>query len=53
MTTEYVYDGKNRLQTYKKFEYNQLGRKKVQYTYNAKGRLLTVKNYEYIAQPAD
>ncbi|MBR4740827.1 MAG: hypothetical protein IK074_06665 [Bacteroidales bacterium] len=53
VTTEYVYDGKNRLQTYKKFEYNQLGRKKVQYTYNAKGRLLTVKNYEYIAQPAD
>ena len=53
VTTEYVYDGKNRLQTYKTFEYNQLGRKKVQYTYNAKGRLLTVKNYEYIAQPAD
>ena len=53
VTTEYVYDGKNRLQTYKKFEYNEFGRKKVQYTYNAKGRLLGVKNYEYIAQPAD
>ena len=53
VTTEYVYDGKNRLQTYKKFEYNELGRKKVQYTYNAKGRLLAVKNYEYIAQPAN
>ena len=53
VTTEYVYDGKNRLQTYKKFEYNELGRKKVQYTYNAKGRLLTVKNFEYIAQPVE
>ena len=53
VTTEYVYDGKNRLQTYKKFEYNEFGRKKVQYTYNAKGRLLAVKNYEYIAQPAN
>ena len=53
VVTEYVYDGRNRLQTYKKFEYNEFGRKKVQYTYNAKGRLLGVKNYEYIAQPAD
>ena len=51
VVTEYVYDGKNRLQTYKKFEYNEFGRKKVQYTYNAKGKLLSVKKYEYIAQP--
>ena len=53
VTTEYVYDGRNRLQTYKKFEYNEFGRKKVQYTYNAKGKLLSVKKYEYIAQSAD
>lgn len=53
VTTEYVYDGRNRLQTYKKFEYNAFGRKKVQYTYNAKGKLLAVKQYEYIAQTAD
>ena len=52
VATEYVYDGRNRLQTYKKFEYNEFGRKKVQYTYNAKGKLLTIKNFEYIAQPA-
>ena len=32
--TEYVYDNRNRLQTYKKFEYNEFGRKKVQDTYN-------------------
>ena len=53
VTTEYVYDARNRLQTVKKFEYNALGRKKVQYTYNAKGKLLSVKHFEYIAQPAD
>ena len=53
VSTEYVYDGRNRLQTYKKFEYNELGRKKIQYTYNAKGKLLGVKQYEYIAQQAD
>ena len=49
---EYVYDGRNRLQTYKTFEYNEFGRKKVQYTYNAKGKLLSVKHFEYIAQDA-
>ena len=53
VTTEYIYDGRNRLQTYKKYEYNALGRKKVQYTYNAKGKLLSVKHFEYIAQDAD
>ena len=53
VATEYVYDGRNRLQTYKKFEYNEFGRKKVQYTYNAKGKLLAVKNYEYISQPTN
>lgn len=50
VATEYVYDARNRLQTVKKFEYNPLGRKKVQYTYNAKGKLLSVKHFEYIAQ---
>ena len=53
VSTEYVYDNKNRLQTYKKFEYNEFGRKKMQYTYNAKGKLIAIKQFEYIAQPAD
>lgn len=52
VSKEYVYDGKNRLQTYKTFEYNEFARKKVQYTYNAKGKLISVKHYEYIAQDA-
>lgn len=51
--TEYVYDGRNRLQTYKKFEYNEFGRKKVQYTYDAKGRLLSIKKFEYLAQDSN
>lgn len=53
MTKELVYDGRNRLQTYKTFEYNEFGKKKAQYTYNPKGKLLSVKHFEYIAQPAD
>lgn len=52
VATEYIYDARNRLQSYKKYEYNPLGRKKVQYTYDAKGRLVGVKNFEYIAQDA-
>lgn len=52
VSKEYVYDGRNRLQTYKTFEYNEFARKKVQYTYNAKGKLLSVKTFEYIAQDA-
>ena len=52
VSKEYVYDGRNRLQTYKSFEYNEFNRKKVQYTYNAKGKLLSVKHFEYIAQDA-
>ena len=47
-----VYDNRNRLQTYKTFEWNEFGRKKVQYTYNAKGKLLSIKKYEYLAQDA-
>ena len=50
MSKEYVYDGKNKLQTYKTFEYNEFAKKKVQYTYNAKGRLIGIKQFEYIAQ---
>ena len=53
VSTEYVYDHRNRLQTYKKFEYNAFGRKKVQYSYNAKGKLLSIKHFEYIAQEED
>ena len=52
VSRELVYDGHNRLQTYKTFEYNEFSRKKVQYTYNAKGKLISVKHFEYIAQDA-
>lgn len=52
VSRELVYDSHNRLQTYKTFEWNQFGKKKVQYTYNAKGKLLSVKHYEYLAQDA-
>ena len=50
LSKELVYDGRNRLQTYKKFEFNEFGRKKIQYTYNAKGKLISIKQYEYIAE---
>ena len=53
VVTEYVYDNRNRLQTYKKMEYNELQRRKTQYTYNAKGKLLSIKQYEYIVQKAN
>ena len=52
MSRELVYDGRNKLQTYKTFEWNAFGKKKVQYTYNAKGKLLSIKQYEYLAQDA-
>ena len=52
LSKELIYDGRNRLQTYKTFEFNEFARKKIQYTYNAKGRLLSVKHFEYIAQDA-
>ncbi len=52
VSRELVYDNRNRLQTYKTFEWNEFGRKKVQYTYNAKGKLLSIKQYEYLAQDA-
>ncbi len=52
LSRELVYDDRNRLQTYKTFEWNEFSRKKVQYTYSAKGKLLSIKHYEYIAQDA-
>ncbi|MBQ7272884.1 MAG: hypothetical protein IJR12_04650 [Bacteroidales bacterium] len=52
LSKELVYDFRNRLQTYKTFEWNEFSRKKVQYTYSAKGKLLSIKQYEYIAQDA-
>ena len=52
VSRELVYDNRNRRQTYKTFEWNEFGRKKVQYTYNAKGKLLSIKKYEYLAQDA-
>lgn len=52
VSRELVYDGRNRLQTYKTFEYNEFGRKKVQYTYSAKGKLLGIKHFEYLSQDA-
>ena len=52
LSKEFVYDFRNRLQTYKTFEWNEFSRKKVQYTYSAKGKLLSIKHYEYIAQDA-
>ena len=53
VSRELVYDGRNRLVTYKTFDFNEFGRKKMQYTYNAKGRLISIKQYEYIAQDAE
>ena len=52
-TRELVYDERNKLVTIKKFEYNELGRKKTQYNYDAKGKLLTIKNFEYLSANAD
>ena len=49
---ESVYNERNRLETVKKYEYNEFGRKKMQYNYNAKGKLLTVKVFEYITEDA-
>ena len=48
MARELVYDERNRLVNYKKFEYNEFGKKKMQYTYDAKGKLISTKVFEYI-----
>ena len=50
LSKELVYDNRNKLQTYKTFEFNEFAKKKVQYTYNAKGKLIGIKQFEYIAQ---
>ena len=50
---ELVYDERNKLVTIKKYEYNNLGRKKTQYNYDAKGKLLTIKTFEYLSTNAD
>ena len=49
---ESVYNERNRLESVKKYEYNEFGRKKTQYNYNAKGKLMTVKVFEYITEDA-
>ena len=50
---EMVYNERNKLVTIKKYEYNELGKKKVQYNYDAQGKLLTIKTFEYISRDAD
>ena len=42
-----IYDGSNKLDNIRKFEFNELGRKKTEYVYNAKGKLKKFKLYEY------
>ena len=49
---ESVYNERNRLESVKKYEYNEFGRKKTQYTYDAKGKLVTYKVFEYITEDA-
>jgi YD repeat-containing protein len=50
MLEERVYDERNRLVDYKRFDYNEFGKKKTQYTYDPKGRLISTKVFEYITQ---
>lgn len=45
---ETEYDGRDRVVSVKKFEYNADGTKKKQLTYSAKGKLESVKEFEYI-----
>lgn len=45
---ESVYNSNNRLDNVRKFEFDELGRKKAEYIYDAKGRLKKYKIYEYI-----
>ncbi len=49
-----TYDGSNKLDNIRKFEFNELGRKKTEYVYNSKGKLKRCKVYEYsYAAPGD
>jgi len=45
---ELVYNGANKLDNVRKFEFDEFGRKKTEYVYDAKGRLKRYKVYEYI-----
>lgn len=42
-----VYDHRDRLDNVRKFEFNEMGRKKTEYVYDAKGKLRRIKYYEY------
>ena len=50
---EHIYDERNRLNSIKKYEYNEFGRKKTQTTCNAKGKVVAVKHFEYIVSDND
>ena len=42
-----TYNSANRLDNIRKFEFNELGRKKTEYVYDSKGKLKRCKVYEY------
>ena len=42
-----TYNSSNRLDNIRKFEFNELGRKKTEYVYDSKGKLKRCKVYEY------
>lgn len=46
---ELVYNSANKLDNIRKFEFDELGRKKTEYVYDAKGKLKRYKVYEYIS----
>lgn len=46
---ELVYNSANKLDNIRKFEFDELGRKKTEYVYDAKGKLKKYKVYEYIS----
>lgn len=47
LTRVLIYDSSNKLDNIRKFEFNELGRKKTEYVYDAKGKLKRCKVYEY------
>ncbi|MDR3187926.1 MAG: hypothetical protein LBT94_01910 [Prevotellaceae bacterium] len=47
---ENVYNDKNKLYRIRKYEYNDVGRKKIQYNYTPNGKLYSIKVYEYSYQ---
>ena len=52
VSRELLYNENNRLVNFKKFEFNEFRRKKIQYTYDPKGKLTSTKIYEYISEDA-